>query len=44
MEDFDVVLTEEQYLRAVKVGHLRCNESIKKGCQQAYGAAGYRET
>lgn len=38
---FDVFLTEEQYQRAVRVGTLRYTESIKRGCQQAYGAGGY---
>jgi len=42
MEDFfDVIMTEEQYQRAVRVATLRYNESIRRGCQQAYGAAGH---
>jgi hypothetical protein len=38
---FDIIMTDDQYQRAVKVGTLRYNESIKRRCQQAYGAGGY---
>jgi len=38
---FNVIMTEEEYQRAVKVGTLRHEESKKQGLQQAYGATGY---
>jgi hypothetical protein len=38
---YNVCMTVEQYNRAIKVGTLRHKESIKRGCQQAYGAEGH---
>jgi len=40
MDDFfNVIMTEEQYQRAVQVGIRREEESVKKGLKQAHGAS-----